>query len=146
MISKTALAALAVALPLSLGAIAPATAQTGDYYGDRYERDYYDRDSYDGYYGRDYDNRYGGDRSYGDRSYGRHRFLSPRQIVYRLSRYGYSRVNNLQYSRYQRAYRADARDWRGYRVRLTVSPYSGRVLRARILAYNRPYGRDYYGY
>jgi hypothetical protein len=141
MIRKTALAALAAALPLAFGAIAPASAQTRDhYYGDRYDR-YYDGD----YYGRDHYDRYDGDRYYGDRFYGRYRFLSPRQIVYRLSRYGYSRINNVSYSRYYRAYRADARDWRGYRVRLTVSPYSGRVISARIVSYSRPYRRrDYY--
>jgi hypothetical protein len=140
MFRKTILAALALALPLSLGAVSSATAQTRDYYydyGDRYDRGYYDdyygRDSYDRDY---YDRRYS--------NYGGYRFLRPEQIRYRLQRYGYSRVHDISYSRRQRAYRAEARDWRGYRVRLLVSPYTGRIIDSDVIG--RPYRRGYYRY
>jgi hypothetical protein len=143
MIRKTALAALAVALPLTLGAVAPAAADTRDYYygdRDRYSRDYNDRD----YNDRSYDRGYG-DRYYGDRYAYNYRILSPRQIVYRLSRYGYSRIRNVYLSSAQRVYHAEARDWRGYHVRLRVSARSGRVLSSRVTY--RPYrGRGYRGY
>ena len=142
MISKTALKALAVALPLSLGAIAPAAAQ--DYYGDRYSRDYYGRD----YYDRDYYRNYDRDYYYGDRYDHRTRILSSRQIAYRLSRDGYSRIRNVSYSRAQRHYHAVALDWRGRWVRLSVSPYSGRVTDRDYLyaSYRDRYRRRYYDY
>jgi hypothetical protein len=134
MFRKSILAALALALPLSLGAVSSATAQTRDYdYGDRYDRDYYG-ESYD----RDYYDR--GRTSY----YGGYRFLRPEQIRYRLQRYGYSRVHDISYSRRHRAYRAEARDWRGYRVRLLVSAYTGRIMDSDIIG--RRSGRGYYRY
>jgi hypothetical protein len=140
MFRKTILAALALALPLSLGAVASATAQTRyyyDYYGDRYDRSFYDYYDRGGYY----------DRNYYDRRssyYGGYRFLRPEQIRYRLVRYGYSRVRDISYSRRYRAYRAEARDWRGYRVRLLVSAYTGRIIDSDFIGRR---SRDrYYGY
>ena len=139
MFRKTILAVLALVLPLLLGAVSSATAQTRNYdYGDRYDRDYHD------YYGRG--DSY--DRDYYDRGrtsyYGGYRFLRPEQIRYRLQRYGYSRVHDISYSRRHRAYRAEARDWRGYRVRLVVSAYTGRIIDSDIIG--RRSGRGYYRY
>ena len=58
---------------------------------------------------------------------------------------------NVSYSREQRHYHAIALDWRGRWVRLSVSPYSGRVtdrdyLYANNYRYRDRYRDSYYGY
>jgi hypothetical protein len=143
-ISKHALKALAIALPLSLGAVAPAVA---DNYDNRYNDRYYDGDRYDDRY--DDRDRYR-DRGRYDRDYDRHQgyreFLSPRQITYRLRSRGYSRIHDVRYSRRDRHYHAIANDTLGSTFRLSISAYSGRVVDRQYLygPQYRRYDRDYY--
>ena len=139
MISTKTLKAVAIALPLSLGVVAPAIA--GDY-NDRYEDNYRDRDR--DRYDRDYDRgRHHGDHGRYDR---RREFLSPGEITYRLRARGYSRIHDVRYSRRSGHYHAVANDTLGSTFRLSVSAYSGRVTNREYLygPQYRTYNRDYY--
>ena len=126
--TKISLAALAIALPLTMGAAAPSLADDNgyrSYRGDSYDNS--DRDSYP-QSDRNSDRDWSGD-------WGRGSFLSAQQIEYRLERRGYRNVHNISYSRSQGHYHAEARDRRGNLVRLSVDPRTAAVVQSEYLNY-----------
>lgn len=108
MTRKATLTALALVLPLSFGAVAPALADQPNPYthqaAAQNSRDH--------------------DRDWGSQQ--RHRILSPEMITRRLMRQDYSDIERLVYA--NGIYTARAEDRRGRDVALRVNAYSGEVL------------------
>lgn len=115
MTRKATLTALALVLPLSLGAVAPALADHANPYT-HHAAAQNSRDT---------------DRGDNWGSQQRHRILSPEMITRRLMRQDYSDIERLVYA--NGIYTARAEDRRGRDVALRVNAYSGEVLSVKVV-------------